>query len=331
MKKIEFKKVLFIRIGAIGDVIHTLNGPRAIKELYPNIEIHYASSMPEDFLKYTPCIDKAISMPDIKKMGLFSKSMKDFAQTLRNENYDVVINLQPSIKTRVLARLAGIKNIYNYRKRNCRHAVKDYWLTAKRAFPNITLPNNLEFTLAPELMNEQRTKLENLKKPLIVFNSGHVFAKRQGRTYPIENWIELGNKVQEKYNGTIIITGVKADAEILKPLEQIKNSVSFVDKLTLEENSALLGCADLVVSGDSGPLHIASALGVKVLGLFGSMPITRTGPYGENCHTIISPKNCSPCNRRKCKYLRKTKALYAPCMKEIEVDTIFNKICEILG
>ena len=330
MKKNNFKKILFIRIGAIGDVIHTLNAPRAIKELYPDIEIHYASSMPKSFLAYTPYIDKVITVPNIKKMGIFSKLIRDFAQTLKSENYDAVINLQPSIKTRVLARLAGINNIYNYRK-NKTHAVKNYWQTAKRAFPEINLHDNLEFKLAPTLTKELEKKLEGLKHPYIVFNSGHVFAKRQGRTYPIEKWVELGNKIQNKYNGTIIITGVKVDAEVLKPLETIPNSVSFVDKLTLEENSALLGCADLVVSGDSGPLHIASALGIKVLGLFGSMPISRTGPYGKNCYTITSTKKCSPCNYRRCKYLRKTKELFAPCMKEIEVDDILKKVCEILG
>ena len=331
MKKTNFKKILFIRVGAIGDVIHTLNAPRAIKELYPEVNIHYLSSMPDEFMNYMPFIDKHIHYGNIQLTSIFSKDFKDFANTLKKEKYDVVINLQPSIKTRLLARLAGIKNVYNYHKRNSRHAVIDHWLTAKRAFPEITLPEDLDFRLSPELTAIIKDKVKNFNSPYIVFNSGHVFAKRQGRTYPIEKWVELGNKIQEKYNGTIIITGVKADAEVLRPLEKIKNSVSFVDKLTLEENSALLGCANLVISGDSGPLHIASALGVKVLGLFGSMPITRTGPYGKNCHTITSPKNCAPCNRRKCKYLRKSKELYAPCMKEIEVDKIFEKVCEILN
>lgn len=331
MKKKEIKKILFIRVGAIGDVVHTLNAPRAIKELYPDIEIHYLIAMPKGLLSRVSYIDKVISDSRIIKMTVFSETMKEVVSLLKKEKYDMVINLQPSIKTRILARLAGIKKVYNYRKRNCRHAVYDYWLTVKRAFKDVELPKDLKLELYPEVSSRMKAKLDGLNAPFIVFNSGHVFASRQGRTYPIEKWIELGNKIQEKYNGTIIITGVKADAEVLKPLETIKNSISFVDKLTLEENSALIGCADLLISGDSGPLHIASALGVEVIGLFGAMPITRTGPYGDNCHTIVSNMKCSPCNRRKCKYLRKTNELYTPCMKSIEVDDIFQKVCEILG
>lgn len=330
MKKV-YKKILFIRIGAIGDVVHTLNAPRAVKALYPDMEIHYLTSLPEDFLSNIPYIDKIWEFSGFKKTSIFSKELKDYAKFLKEERFDAVINFQPSIKTRVLARLAGIKNVYNYRKRNKRHAVKDYWLTARRAFPELSLADDLQLSFDDENTSKMQTKLEGLKRPFVVFNSGHVFAKRQGRTYPIDKWVELGNRIQEKYDGTIIVTGVKEDAEILKPLEVIKGSVSFVDKLSLVENSALIGCTDLIISGDSGPLHIASALGVKVIGLFGAMPISRTGPWGNNCITITSSKKCVPCGRRKCKYLYGTKELYSPCMKEIEVDDIFEKVCEVLG
>ena len=80
-----------------------------------------------------------------------------------------------------------------------------------------------------------------------------------------------------------------------------------------------------MLSGDSGPLHIATALGVNSIGLYGSMPATRTGCY--SCGTnIVSKKECVPCNRRKCKFLKKTKKIYTPCMEEISVDDILEKI-----
>lgn len=330
MEEKSIKKVLFVRIGAIGDIIHTLNAPRALKKAYPNIEIHYLANISTEFLAGVPYIDKVWLLPDMKKMKLFSDSMCETAKMLKPEEFDIVINLQPSIKTRVLMRMAGVKKVYNYRK-NKHHAVMNYWETVKRAFPKVVLPNNLRYSLKPEYIEKIKPQIKDFKSPLIIFNAGHVYAKRQGRTYPVEKWIELGNLIQEKYNGTIIITGVKADAKILKPLEKIPNSVSFVDKLSLQENSALISFSDLLISGDSGPLHISSALGIKALGLFGSMPISRTGPYGDNGYTILSPKKCSPCNHIKCKYLRKTKELYAPCMKEIEPLEIFKKVEEILG
>ena len=81
-----------------------------------------------------------------------------------------------------------------------------------------------------------------------------------------------------------------------------------------------------MLSGDSGPLHIATALKTKVVGLFGSMPIARTGPYGNNHCVVVSKKSCVPCNRRKCKYLDFPNELYSPCMCEIDVNEILEKI-----
>lgn len=319
------KKILIIRLGAIGDVIHTSNVYRSIKKAYPDSEIHYLTTIDKTLIENDKALTKIWDIKP-KEFKVLSKYYNDYAKQLKNENFDIVINLQPSIKTRLLVLLAGIKKTYNYHKNNKIHAVKNYWQTAKRAFADIEELPDLEITLSDKVCEKMSNIIKDCKRPFIILNCGHVFARRQGRTYPITKWIELGNKIQEKYDGTIFITGVKEDAEILKPLNTIKNSVSFVDKLTLEENSALIKLSDLLISGDSGPLHIATALGTNVIGLFGSMPISRTGPYGFNHCTIVSKKSCVPCNRRKCRYLDFPKELYSPCMCEISVNEILDKV-----
>ena len=328
-KKRLFKKVLIIRTGAIGDVIHTTNTFRAIKDAHPEVEIHYLTSINESMLVYDKNLAK-VWVIESEKFKPFSKYTMEFAKKLKAEKFDVAINLQPSFKTRLLVELAKIKTHFNYKKKSKLHAVQNYWETAKKAFPDIKNYSDLKMYLNPEVSEKMHTELSKYKRPLVVLNAGHVFAKRQGRTYPVEKWIELGNKIQEKYDGTILITGVKVDEEILKPLEQIKNSVSFVSKLSLDENSALIKNSDILISGDSGPLHIASALGVKALGLFGSMPIERTGPCGENCSVVVSPMECAPCNHIKCKYLKGTGELYSPCMKMIEVENIMVEVDKLL-
>ena len=328
-KKKLFKKVLIIRTGAIGDVIHTTNTFRAIKDAHPEVEIHYLTSINESMLVYDKNLAK-VWVIESENFKPFSKYTMEFAKKLKAEKFDVAINLQPSFKTRLLVELAKIKTHFNYKKKSKLHAVQNYWETAKKAFPDIKNYSDLKMYLNPEVSEKMHTELSKYKRPLVVLNAGHVFAKRQGRTYPVEKWIELGNKIQEKYDGTILITGVKVDEEILKPLEQIKNSVSFVSKLSLDENSALIKNSDILISGDSGPLHIASALGVKALGLFGSMPIERTGPCGENCSVVVSPMECAPCNHIKCKYLKGTGELYSPCMKMIEVENIMVEVDKLL-
>lgn len=319
------QKILIIRLGAIGDVVHTSNVYRAIKKAHKNVEIHYLTNINKALIENDPALTKVWTIK-AKDLKVVSKYFIDYVKELKKENFDVVINLQPSVKMRLLVFLAGIKKRFNYRKNDKIHAVKNYWQTAKRVFNDIEELPELEITLADDVCEKINKMVENYQRPFVILNCGHVFAKRQGRTYPITKWLELGNKIQEKYNGTIFITGLKEDAEILEPLNSIKNSVSFVDKLSLEETSALIKTSDLLLSGDSGPLHIATALKTKVVGLFGSMPIARTGPYGNNHCVVVSKKSCVPCNRRKCKYLDFPNELYSPCMCEIDVNEILEKI-----
>ena len=320
------KKVLIIRTGAIGDVVHTTNLYRAIKKLNPQIEIHYlTSSLIKPLLEADGDISKIINVP--KKFKLFSVETKKLIDELKKENYDVVFNLQPSLKTRIIAIMSGIKKRYNYKKNFKFHAVKNFWQTGLQCFPQLEELDDLKIFLPQCYIDSAKKRVQNLKHPIIVFNAGGMFSKRQGRTYPIDKWVELGNKIQEKYDGTILLNGAKEDKEFLLPLEKIKNSVNLIGELSLADSCAVISQADIMISGDSGPLHIATALGVKSIGLYGSMPKNRTGCYCNGIN-IVSKKDCVPCNRRKCKFLKNTDKIYAPCMEEISIDEIISNMPE---
>lgn len=322
MKK-TFNKILIIRVGAIGDVVHTTNLIHSIKKAYPDVQIHYAtSSLIKPLIENDKDIQKVWVMN--AKFSLFSSAAKELANEIKQENYDLVINLQPSLKMKGVLFLSGVKNVLTYKKSFKVHAVKNFWQTGLKAFPNMQEEKDMHLYLPTETIENAKNLLKNYPKPYIILNAGGVFAKRQGRTYPVEKWVELGNKLQEKYNGTVILNGAKEDKEVLSPLNEIKNSVNFIGELSLLDSVGVISQGDLMISGDSGPLHIATALGVKSIGLFGSMPANRTGCYSNGIN-VVSKKSCVPCNRRKCKYLQKGK-IYTPCMEEITVDEIINNI-----
>lgn len=329
MKNKEYKKILIIRTGAIGDVVHTTNLFRAIKKFKNEVEIHYLTSETiKPLLVNDKDIDKVLTINP--KFKMFSDYTKELAKTLKQEQYDLVLNLQPSWKVRYLIFLAGIKNCFEYKKRFKMHAVTNFWATGLKPFPQLKEEDKLQLFLPDEVVEFAKNEVCNLKRPLVVINAGGVFSKRQGRTYPVDKWVELGNKIQDEFSGTILLNGAKEDEEILSPLNNIKNSVNYIGKLSLINSCALIGQADLMLSGDSGPLHIATALNVKSIGLFGSMPAKRTGCYSSGIN-IVSKKSCVPCNRRKCKYLKKSKNLYAPCMEEISVDEILEQVKQSLA
>ena len=322
------KKILIIRLGAIGDVIHTSNLYRAVKKKHPEIEIHYlADGLIKPLLEADKDIAEVIEAPS--KFKLFSAETKALINKLKKEKYDAVLNLQPSLKTRLLVLFSGIKKQAVYKKTFKIHAVKNFWQTGLKFFPDIEELKDLKLYLPETYINGAEEKLKDLNRPLIAVNAGGMFSKRQGRAYPLDKWIELCRRLEEKYSASIIFTGAQEDKEFLEPLNCIKNSVNYIGKLSLAETFAVISQADLMISGDSGPLHAACALGVKSIGLYGSMPSTRTGCYCGGIN-IVSKKQCVPCNRRKCRYL-KNKNIYAPCMEEISIEEILKAAENLLN
>ena len=112
----ETAKILVIRLGAIGDVVHTTNAFRAIKNKYSNVQIHYMTTKIQScFLENDPQVDKVLV---VEKNDFKFKRVFDLAKKVKSENYDIVLNMQPNFKTRFLSFLAGIKKQSIYKKSN---------------------------------------------------------------------------------------------------------------------------------------------------------------------------------------------------------------------
>ena len=322
------QKILVLRFGAIGDVIHTTNTFRSIKNAYPEVQIDYLTfKTPAQLLQNDIYLNEVL-IADKKDLQIFGSNK--LINRLKSENYDLAINLQPSLKSRFLLHKAGIKNVATYKKDYNLHAVVNFWDTAKKVMPDIRCPYDLKIYLDKNISEQTAQRLSSFTKPFIAINAGGINSPRQGRCYPIEKWLETGIKLQGKYNGTIFITGLSEDKQLLSKLDKIPNSVNLTGKLSLQELASLYENCDLVLSGDSGPLHIATAVGTRVVGLFGSMKISRTGPYGFGHRTIKADLPCCPCNRRKCKLINSRHSTYQKCMEAIQLDDIANVAAKVL-
>ncbi len=125
-----------------------------------------------------------------------------------------------------------------------------------------------------------------------------------------------------------IVTGSRADEQIVKEVMRFSNGkgTNFCGKTDLKELTALIAGAKAVVSNDSGPMHIAAALGVPVIALFGPTDPYKTGPYGwqekKNLRVIRASISCSPCFKKKCKDLL--------CMDGISVGTVLKELEEYI-
>ena len=320
----KIKKILILRFGAIGDVVHSTELFRSIKRKHPEISIHYASfKVPSLNIQHDPDLDKVWVLE-----GKSYKQLYRHAKEMRKEKFDLFINLQPGNRTKIFSIMLGMPKTITYKKTFKQHAVENFWNTGKKFFKDIELSEELNLHIEEEVKNKISGMLSK-ERISIAFNMG-VSPTRQGRRYPQNYWRELASMLLDKYDCEIVLTGSEGDRKFSEPLLEISPKIkSFCGKTSIEENTALLSLCDLVISGDTGPLHIATAVKTPAIGIYGAAPVSRTGPYGTNCEAVFSNRECVPCNRRKCKYLKQGEA-YTPCILDIKPEQIIKTVEKLL-
>ena len=325
MKNNGGKKILIFRPGAIGDVVMTTVIAKAIKEKYPNYVIHYLTQTNiSPILENNPYIDKIIVLKrkDRKSISYIFNLIK----TIFCERYDVIFNLTNSVRNILISILSVPKKIV-FRKDYGGPWVEDYFLTAKKIFPEIELPKNLTLGVNKTDLEKITNQLKNYPKPhIMIIPGGATDKNRQGRIWNIKKWAELNKNLQNKYGGTIFVVGSKGERETH---EQLKDSNIIVTsgEYTLSESSALLSKSDLVISSDTGTVHIASAHNIPAISLLGSTSPDKIKPYGDKSFYISADTDCKFCWKKKCKHLKEGEK-YTPCMENISPETVMDKIAK---
>ena len=322
-RKKQMKKILIIREGAIGDVVHTTNMFRAIKDKYPDTKIDYVTGKAAS----------ALIEHDSRLNRVFVLEGKDYkyliklASTLKKEKYDLVINLQTSVRFKFFAALIHAKKLVTYKKDFSFHAVENFFYTAKQVFKDIENHNDLILEIPPEVTEKVKQDLPADKK-IVILNT-EVSKTRQGRKWPEKYFKELALKLIEEYDCIILIPGSKEDFEVVKDYENWHENVRVIaGKYSILESAAVSSLSNVFVSGDTGPLHIASAVQKPYcIGLYGAAPIGRTGPWGTNHFALSADLDCIPCNKRKCSQKHDDSQTETdPCMYLIEPIHVFSVI-----
>ena len=317
------KKILIIRLGAIGDVVHTTIIPTAIKQKHPDYEVHYLTQMAiSPLLKNNPNIDKIIPWERKQRKSL-GYTLK-MANLLRKEKYDIIFNLTVAIRNIFLSVMAMPKKIVNKKCFN-KSWVEDYFYTAKSVLPDIEQPDRLYLFPDKESLEKIEKDIKDLPKPYIaILPGGWTDNRRQGRVWNLDNWKQLTDELISLYGGTVFVLGNKKERDFHEVLKN-ENVVIKTGDYSIVESSALLSKSDIVISGDTGPVHIASAHNVPTISLLGSTSPDKIKPYGKNGHYVSAEAGCKYCWKKVCKYTKHGEK-YTPCMENITPDMIINKI-----
>ncbi|MCJ7542160.1 MAG: glycosyltransferase family 9 protein, partial [Desulfobacterales bacterium] len=190
------------------------------------------------------------------------------------------------------------------------------------------LTNEAEYKLP--MSDHDRKKIDELmkqhgingEKSLIAINP---VAKWETKLWPNKKFAELADMLVDQYNMKIVFTGGIKDYSIIQAITSSMKgqAINFAGKTTLTELAALYEKAALVISTDTGPMHLAAAVGTPVVALFGPTASWRTGPYGTGHQVITAGLECSPCFKRQCETTN--------CMYHISMDQVLTGVQKLLG
>lgn len=333
--------ILIVKLSAIGDVIHTLPALAGLRDLYPGAHITWVvEESASGLLKNHPYLDSLLISrrkqwsKDLRSGRLIAagRDIRSFLKTLRSRPYDLVIDFHGLFKSSMLVFLSRGKRKLGYDSLQelsglfltekiyedmTKHAVDRYldflsYLGAENQPARFVLPRDK----AAEDSVRNLLKMHHLEdKHYIAVNP---VALWETKLWSDEKFAQLGDRIAGELGFKVVFTGAAKE-----PLEKItslmlKDGVNLGGRTSLSELAVLYEKARMVVSTDSGPMHLAAATGTPVVALFGPTDPARTGPYGSG-HTVIrTTRKCSPCFLKKCRTTQ--------CMSDISVDQVFESV-----
>ena len=344
-------RVLIVKASALGDVVHALPVLAWIKSADAASEIDWlveAGFAP--LLENHPLIGKIhrIDTKSWRRQGKLAglSAARETIRALRAEHYDVVLDLQGNSKSGFFTLFSGARRRYGFDRAAVRewpnllattdkvalgeaeHHISERSLAVARG----AFPDGEEAPAAgplPVAEEEKRKISEMLRsrglgaRPLVVFHYGTTWSTK---LWSLENWQELARRVGERESADLVLTwGNDEEKRAAETIAAASSDRAFIwPRGTLRELTALLARADLVVGGDTGPIHIAAAVGTPTVSLFRVTDASRNGPRGETHLRLQAPLECSPCLRKECER-------DVECGLSISVDTVADSVGGLLG
>ena len=320
-KQAEKSGIILVRgVNWIGDAVMTIPALRALKRSHPDMRLCLlVKPWVAPLFEKDPDIDKIIIYSDEYK-GLAGKIR--LARRLKNYGFDSALLFQNAFEAALITFLAGIKRRIGYSRDGRRFLLTDpvefdaqarqlhhidYYLNLLKKAGFNGQPDLPWLFLALDERKKARRTLEGLKRPVIALNPGAAYGSSK-RWLP-ERFAEVASKVITELNGSILLLGGPKEEgiadEILKhlvPLPVAQASLlNLANRTSLRELMALIAESDVLVTNDSGPMHIGYAVGTPLVAIFGSTSPEHTGPVGKIDIVIRKGMACSPCFERECK------------------------------
>ncbi len=354
------KKILVINPFGIGDVLFATPVARALRIKYPDSFIGFlCNRQVGPILKNNPDINELFfySRGDLKKIKKISRLahlsyLLGALGHLRKIKFDLALDLSLVNHYSFVLMLIGVRQRYgfDYKRRGRfltdkielngfagKHVV-DYYYDLIGKLGIDTFARKLELKVdkkdeewAAGFLKENEVKCSVPLIGISAFGGSSWGAKAKKKQWPIEYFANIVQKIIERYKAKIILLGTENDKKESLKLENLigaKELINAAGKTSLGQLAALIGNFKLFIGNDSGPLHMAAALDVKTVSIFGPADELVYGPVGDDSRHIVLSKSlsCRPCYKN----FRSSPCQSMNCLLEVMPQDVLAAVARLL-
>ena len=329
------QRLLVVRLGSLGDLVHTLPAVSALRRTFPEARIDWVVDRPHaPFLALVPVVTRAVVLGGRTAAAWFA-----IRRTLRAERYDVAIDFQGLIKSAVFARMSGAGRVIGFDRRALREPAAR-WFYSERVDvgegqhviqKNLRLAgalgasaDRLEFPLAPIDSPVLGALRDRGVDRFALVNPGAAWPNKR---WPPASFGRLARALRDRHGLRSVVLWGPGEASLADDVVRASEGAAVTAPPTsISDLVALARAASLVISGDTGPLHIAAAVGVPAVALFGPTNTRRNGPWDDADISISLYDRCDCHYERRC---RRTVDQW--CLGTIGVDAVAKAVDQRIG
>lgn len=323
------KKILLVRFSSIGDLVLTTPIIRALSQQITEAEIH--------FLTKSRFVGILNSNTYLTKIHSFEENLRDIIPFLKNENFDLIIDLHKNLRSFILKKQLAVKSIsfdkINFEKwlmvklkinRLPKKHIVDRYFDALMPLSVKNDHKGLDYFLGNDIQRSN-TLPDSFPERYVVFSlAGTYFTKK----IPLKKWKEMAALSPLP----IVLLGGDSEKEMGEALEkEFKKQTIFnaCGLISLNQSAALIRDSEMVITGDTGLMHIAAAYQKKIISLWGNtIPEFGMYPYfpqNQNLSVVIENKNlkCRPCSKLGFDYCPEK---HFNCMMQLDISNVFRQI-----
>jgi len=339
-------KFLIVRLGSLGDVVHAIPFAAALRAQFPAGRIDWmVDPRYTGLLEMVPVLDRRIDVdPRLLLRHAERRRLLRLLAELRRVQYDVVFDLQGLVKSAVLARAVRGRRVVGFTREYLREPLARllYTMTVDPAPATHVIDMNLALLAAVEARDRRARFPFHIPASATVdsvvqrFPGGYVLIN-PGAAWPNKRWPAacfgaVAAALNDVYGKRSLVLWGPGELALAQEVAASSGGAADVSPpTTIQDLAGIARAAHLMISGDTGPLHVAAAVGTPVVSLFGPTRAERNGPWALYDVAISRTDRCECHYERRCRRVRASgSADSVPCIMSISVDEVLDAVARRL-